>query len=620
MSHLAVSMSRLTINSNIASLNAQRNLTQASKKLTGTFTRLASGLRINSAADDAAGLAISESLKADTRVFLRGIKNLNDGMGALNIADGALDELSGITVRLRELATQGANGTLSYKQRLALDQEAQSLAQEYNRIARSTAYNGRTLFDAGFGGLSLAAGGGRETLIESGLGGGIGDGTFLAPLSLSAGTGTNSVVIRDFNQDGHEDFISGDGGAIRVFLGRGDGTFGTSTSYVLVNNVLALQAVDVNNDRVLDLISAEYSNYAQVVLGNGDGTFKASRLYSAGYFPGDVDYGDFNADGNIDLVTSAALGNSVNIVFGNGDGTFRASQSYGVGGISLVVEANDFNQDGVSDLVYGSGADLYVALGQASGVLSTARNLGLIGTPRDATSGDLNNDGFLDLIIGDESPHGLYYLLGNGDGTFRASVSFGLSYEAFSVTLADLNGDGKVDLVAAGESQNVTGIFLGNGDGSFRAPYSYATGSNVQRSAVGDLNEDGVMDIVSVAYTSNQAFVLLGNSYDGVSAMQPFSLRSRTEALDAIGYFESALQRLGRQRGRIGAYQSRIGFATNTLDTAALNYNDATSRIVDTDVAEDSARLVAARILQQSNIAVLSQANFQPQLALRLLE
>lgn len=131
-------MSRLTINSNIASLNAQRSFGNATKRLSDSFTRLSSGLRINRAVDDAAGLSISESLKLDTRVFNQGIRNLNDGASVLSIADGALSELSSIMVRLNELAEQSANGTLGNRQRLALDQEAQSLAREYNRIARST--------------------------------------------------------------------------------------------------------------------------------------------------------------------------------------------------------------------------------------------------------------------------------------------------------------------------------------------------------------------------------------------------------------------------------------------------------------------------------------------------
>ena len=122
------SVSRLTINSNIPALNAQRSLGNATRQLGESFTRLSSGLRINKSSDDAAGLAISESLKSDTRLFNQGVRNLNDGLSLLNVADGALNELTNIVTRLSELAEQSSNGTFSNKQRLALDKEAQSVS------------------------------------------------------------------------------------------------------------------------------------------------------------------------------------------------------------------------------------------------------------------------------------------------------------------------------------------------------------------------------------------------------------------------------------------------------------------------------------------------------------
>ena len=125
--------SSITINSNLA-LNAQRRLGQSTQSVQQSFTRLSSGLRINKASDDAAGLAISESLNVDARVYTQGIRNLNDGISLTNIAEGAMQELTNITIRQRELATQSANGTLSLQQRQALNQEANALVDEFNRI------------------------------------------------------------------------------------------------------------------------------------------------------------------------------------------------------------------------------------------------------------------------------------------------------------------------------------------------------------------------------------------------------------------------------------------------------------------------------------------------------
>ncbi len=97
-------MGSITINSNQYSLNAQRRLGEATSSLSQSFNRLSSGLRINKAADDAAGLSISESLKADARIFNQGVRNLYDGLSLLSVADGALSELSNIAIRLNELA------------------------------------------------------------------------------------------------------------------------------------------------------------------------------------------------------------------------------------------------------------------------------------------------------------------------------------------------------------------------------------------------------------------------------------------------------------------------------------------------------------------------------------
>lgn len=138
-------MSRLTLNSNILSLNAQRMLSSHTKDLNSSFARLSSGLRINKASDDAAGLAVSSLLNTDRKVANQGIRNLNDGVSYLNIAESALNELTNIVTRIAEVAEQSANGTLGDSQREALQQEVSSLQNEYNRIIRTTKFNGNQL-------------------------------------------------------------------------------------------------------------------------------------------------------------------------------------------------------------------------------------------------------------------------------------------------------------------------------------------------------------------------------------------------------------------------------------------------------------------------------------------
>lgn len=132
----------VTLGSNIASLRAQRRLNSTTNSLNATYQRLSSGFRINRASDDAAGLAIADSLRADQRVASVAIRNANDGISTIAIADGALNEIGNVLSRLAELAEQSANGTLNTTQRSGLAQEFEALGSEIERIALTTEFNG----------------------------------------------------------------------------------------------------------------------------------------------------------------------------------------------------------------------------------------------------------------------------------------------------------------------------------------------------------------------------------------------------------------------------------------------------------------------------------------------
>ena len=139
----------ITIGNNIASLQAQRRLADATGRLSETFERLSSGQRINKASDDAAGLAIADSLRADQRIASVAIRNANDGISVVAIADGALAQISGVLTRLAELAEQSANGVFSTQQRSALQNEFTALSSEVERIATTTTFNGVNLLSGG---------------------------------------------------------------------------------------------------------------------------------------------------------------------------------------------------------------------------------------------------------------------------------------------------------------------------------------------------------------------------------------------------------------------------------------------------------------------------------------
>ncbi|MBP0600993.1 flagellin N-terminal helical domain-containing protein [Aeromonas sanarellii] len=142
----------LYINTNVSSLNAQRNMMNSTKSLDTSYTRLASGLRINSAKDDAAGLQISNRLTSQVNGLDQGNRNANDGISLAQTAEGAMDEVTGMLQRMRTLAQQSANGSNSAKDREALQKEVDQLGAEINRISTATTFAGTKLLDGSFGG------------------------------------------------------------------------------------------------------------------------------------------------------------------------------------------------------------------------------------------------------------------------------------------------------------------------------------------------------------------------------------------------------------------------------------------------------------------------------------
>ncbi|MCM2281927.1 MAG: flagellin FliC [Bdellovibrionaceae bacterium] len=142
----------LRIATNVASLNAQKNLTFTNRAMDQSLARLSSGFRINQAADDAAGLAISENLKAQIRGLRQAGRNANDGISLVQVAEGGLNEISSMLIRLRELAVQASSDTIGDTERKFIDVEYQQLKSEIQRIAEVTEFNGRDLLN-GTGGI-----------------------------------------------------------------------------------------------------------------------------------------------------------------------------------------------------------------------------------------------------------------------------------------------------------------------------------------------------------------------------------------------------------------------------------------------------------------------------------
>lgn len=151
---------------NIPSLNAQRILGVNNDRLATSVERISSGIRINRGADDAAGLAISEALRSDIRALRQAVRNANDGISLINVTEGALNEQSSILIRLRELSSQAATGTVGSTERQTVQLEFDALRLEIDRIANTTAFNGQKLVD---GSLSSSVAASSQILIQVGI-------------------------------------------------------------------------------------------------------------------------------------------------------------------------------------------------------------------------------------------------------------------------------------------------------------------------------------------------------------------------------------------------------------------------------------------------------------------
>jgi flagellin len=155
---------------NIPSLNAQRILGTNNDRLAQSVERISSGIRINRGADDAAGLAISEALRSDIRALRQAVRNANDGISLINVTEGALNEQSSILIRLRELASQAATGTVGSTERQTIQLEFEALRSEVDRIAATTQFNGQGLVD---GALASSVSSTNQVLIQVGIDSGV---------------------------------------------------------------------------------------------------------------------------------------------------------------------------------------------------------------------------------------------------------------------------------------------------------------------------------------------------------------------------------------------------------------------------------------------------------------
>lgn len=600
-----------------------------------SLERLSSGRRINSASEDVAGLSQSVSLDSEIRSTLQAIRNANDGMAMLSVAEGAMNEMTHILQGIRELAIEAASGTITSNERKLINEQAKTLLDAFDQIASRTSFNGIALLDGSFGSKTLHIGprGGstldlllgdlrRESVFQKT----VGTGAFWARATYAAQGAPYDAVASDFDGDGIKDLatVAATQNGINILKGNGDGTFKPRVSFGTGNSPMLLDTADFNNDGILDLVNISLHPLPKINihLGNGDMTFRWALSEDQDYsWASSVKTGDFNGDGNMDVV-AADVGN-ISLLMGNGDGTFQSAVAYEYDGSASGYGATpaDINKDGHLDLITTSSAvGSGVFLNNGDG---TFRDVGprwgeIFGTlVTDAA--DVTGDGKLDLVMALVGG-GIAVAAGNGDGTFLSEVvRAGSGTEYYSIKLADVNNDGAIDIVAPPWGGSTLQVFLGNNNGTFRAAVTYSAGTHPKICAAEDLNQDGSLDLLTVSDGDNAASVFLGIT-KSMTAISDLNLTTQARAEASLALIDNALKTLARERTSIGSTQGRLEAVVNNLYVSRETLAQAYCELVDSDIALETAEMVRNQILQNSAVAMLSQANLMQARVLELLK
>jgi Ca2+-binding RTX toxin-like protein len=338
-----------------------------------------------------------------------------------------------------------------------------------------------------------------------------------------------AVVASDFNGDSGIDVATANQGLLTfgegtdVLLGDGSGGFLVDNLFQGHSAPKSVAVGDFNGDGHTDLVLANWlSGDVSVLIGAGDGSFAAPANYMVGQAcsPNSVVVGFFNSDRTPDLAVANGGCNNVSILLGNGDGTFGASQGFGV---DINVSPNqlatgDFNDDGDLDLVVASAGDLgaSVLLGRGDGTFSSAPGVNNAGdTPQAVAVGDFNGDTISDLAFADDpsGPNGeISIVLGNGDGTFdqQRFIQYPVGSSTTSVAAADFNDDSVLDL-ATTDDFGAVWVLPGVGNGTFGTAMSFPV-NDAYALTVGNFDANPLPDMAVASPDPNEVWVLLNNT------------------------------------------------------------------------------------------------------------
>jgi hypothetical protein len=330
------------------------------------------------------------------------------------------------------------------------------------------------------------------------------------------------VAVADLNGDQHADLLvtSGADFQVRIYAGEGTGAFREAIVLPRAAGLKAFRVyvADINHDNLPDLVISPSRNERQpteVLLNRGN--FHFEHAASINVHASKLAFGDFNNDGNVDLVLGDRTDSSLSIQLGDGKGGFHESArvpAEDVTGFGLVVA--DFNGDGKLDVANaeyrkGTGRRVSTFFGNGDGGLVAASSVAVGLAPFDLAVADLNSDGIPDLATA-EMYGGVTVLLGTSDGAFHTARHYDAGAGSGSVVAADLDGDGTLDLLVLNEHSNDASVLFGRGDGTFHAAVSIPTGGYPDGGVVSDFDRDGRLDFALAATNSNMVDVHLNRT------------------------------------------------------------------------------------------------------------
>ena len=563
------------VNTNVMSLNAQRQLGKSQSTQNEAMERLSSGLRINSAKDDAAGLAISTGMQSQIKGINQAVRNANDGVSMAQTAEGSMDEMTNILQRMRELSVQSANDTNSADNRASIQKEVDQLSSELDRIAETTEFNGTKLLNGTAG----------ETTLQIGANSG-------QTLSFSI----DSVTTNDLGLNG--DLNKGDlnGGRVTGDIGKDEidiNGVGIGAATAITGNSALANANAINEKTAETGVTANVYNVV-----HGTGTDTSTGKEATGITEGlEITIGGADA---VTLGATSSMSNLVSTINRDVEGVTASLDEQG--GLLLTNDTGeDIKVDGGSLATIGLTDDTYkgnVSLTSADG------------SPISINDHDKPGEGANTIKTG--------FLQSNGADTISTGSG---ATTAGGITAADKVQINGVDLVASSstdmtsvaaavnkltEQTGVTATIDGSG-----LTFSTADGSAVEitSNAGGEVLEKAALTKLGMGSGMG------GKVVDSLGT----NVATAAGATNTIDLIDSALSQISESRAGLGAIQNRLGSTISNLENVSQNLSASNSRIQDADFASETSKMSKAQILQQAGTSMLSQANASAQSVLSLL-